>query len=237
MEAKIISIIETKVAALVESQLTEIAAPIRAAVVESRLEALVQTKLEPITAQIGDTFTTLSRRMDTHTAQINELNPPRDQLTDFDHFIHELTKRTRGHRLVVVRDFNAPHTAWGYAITTKKGARVHDVAQQHGLTLSNDPLQPTRVGNSVSRDTNPDLTFTRDVKKAGWTCLPETLGSDHHIIQLDIGYERRPTKTGTARLTDWNAFRNELDDDNEIAEIDTWLTKILDTAQRCTKVM
>ncbi|KAH7984239.1 hypothetical protein HPB52_018384 [Rhipicephalus sanguineus] len=230
VEAKIISIIETKDAALVESQLTAIAAPIT--------HSSSRTKLEPITAQIGDTFTTLSRRMDIHTAQINELkspvtaqehkiegttiehtiveviperksqqslyvtnvySPPRDQLTDFDHFIRELRKRTRGHRLVVVGDFNAPHTAWGYAITTKKGARVHDVAQQHGLTLWNDPLQPTRAGNSVSRDTNPDLTFTRDVKKAGWTCLPKMLGSDHHIIQLDIGYERRPTKTGTAR--------------------------------------
>ncbi|KAH7955623.1 hypothetical protein HPB52_001954 [Rhipicephalus sanguineus] len=144
-------------------------------------------------------------------------SPPRDQLTDYDHFIREVRKRTRGHRLVVVGDFNAPQTAWGYAITTKKGARVHDVAQQHGLTLWNDPLQPTR--------TNPDHTFPRDVKKAGWTCLPETLGSDHHIIQLDIGYERRPTKTGTARLTDWNAFRNELDDDEAIADIDAWPTK------------
>ncbi|KAH7983017.1 hypothetical protein HPB52_008813 [Rhipicephalus sanguineus] len=129
----------------------------------------------------------------------NVYSPPRDQLTDYDHFIR---------------------------------ARVHDVAQQHGLTLWNDPLQPTRVGNSVSRDNNPDLTFMRDVKKAGWTCLPETLGSDHHIIQLDIGYERRPTKTGTARLTYWSAFRNELDDDEAIADIDAWLTEVLDTAQR-----
>ncbi|KAL1455800.1 hypothetical protein MTO96_043610 [Rhipicephalus appendiculatus] len=80
VQAKILSIIETKVAALVESQLTAIAEPKRTAVVDSRLEALVQTKLEPITTQIGDTFTTLSRRMDTHTAQINEL---KSQLTNF----------------------------------------------------------------------------------------------------------------------------------------------------------
>ncbi|KAL1482133.1 hypothetical protein MTO96_034019 [Rhipicephalus appendiculatus] len=80
VQAKILSIIETKVAALLESQLTAIAEPKRTAVVESRLEALVQAKLEPITTQIGDTFTTLSRRMDTHTAQINEL---KSQLTNF----------------------------------------------------------------------------------------------------------------------------------------------------------
>lgn len=93
------------------------------------------------------------------------------------------------------------------------------------------------MGNSISRDTAPNLTFTRDVTKVGSTCLPETLGSDHDIIQLENKYDQRPTKTGTARLTDWNAFRNELDGDNAIADIDAWLTKILDTAKRCTKVM
>ncbi|KAL1475961.1 hypothetical protein MTO96_018951 [Rhipicephalus appendiculatus] len=64
VEAKILSITETRVTALVESQLTAIAEPKRTAVVESRLEALVQAKLEPITTQIGDTFTTVSRRME-----------------------------------------------------------------------------------------------------------------------------------------------------------------------------
>ncbi|KAH6929625.1 hypothetical protein HPB50_003330 [Hyalomma asiaticum] len=37
---------------------------------------------------------------------------------------------------------------------------AHDAVQQHGLTLWNDPQLPTRVGNSVSRDTSPDLTFS-----------------------------------------------------------------------------
>ncbi|KAL1469258.1 hypothetical protein MTO96_004967 [Rhipicephalus appendiculatus] len=80
VEAKIISIIETNVAALVELQLSAIVEPKRTAVAESRVEALVQVKLEPITALIGDTFTTLSRRMNTPTAQINEL---KSQLTGF----------------------------------------------------------------------------------------------------------------------------------------------------------
>ncbi|KAH7967631.1 hypothetical protein HPB52_001401 [Rhipicephalus sanguineus] len=154
--------------------------PVRAAVavVESRLEALVQTK-SPVTAQehkiegttVEHTIVeVIPERKSQQSLYVTKVySPPRDQLTDFNHFIRELRKRTRGHRLLVVRDFNAPHRAWGCVITTKKGARVHDVAQQHGLRLWNDPLQPTRAGNSVSRDTNPDLTFTRDVKKAGWT--------------------------------------------------------------------
>ncbi|KAH6935687.1 hypothetical protein HPB50_008068 [Hyalomma asiaticum] len=74
------SVIETKHAALVGSQLTTLAESKSTARDESRLEAIVETKLEPITNQFGNTFTTLSRTMGTHTAQINEL---KSQLTDF----------------------------------------------------------------------------------------------------------------------------------------------------------
>ncbi|KAH7983347.1 hypothetical protein HPB52_011343 [Rhipicephalus sanguineus] len=105
----------------------------------------------------------------------NVYSPPRDQLPDFDHFVREIRKRTNGHQVVIVGDFNASHTAWGYHIKSKKGSRVHDAAQHHRLTLWNDPLQKTRIGNSVSRDTNPDLTFTANVTGAEWSVLPETL--------------------------------------------------------------
>ncbi|KAL1469259.1 hypothetical protein MTO96_004968 [Rhipicephalus appendiculatus] len=97
-----------------------------------------------------------------------------------------------GHRLMVVGDLSALQSLG--LITTKKGARVYDAVQQHGFTLWNDLLQPTRVANSVSRDVNPDFTFALDVKKARWTCLSATLGSDRHIIQLEIEYECRPTE-------------------------------------------
>lgn len=93
-------------------------------------------------------------------------SPPRDPLSDFVKFITEARRLSKGHKLVIMGDFNAPHTAWGYQHTTKKGARVHDSAQQNHLTLWNDPKLKTRIGNSVSRDTNPDLTFTIGISKA-----------------------------------------------------------------------
>ncbi|XP_037518279.1 uncharacterized protein LOC119395058 [Rhipicephalus sanguineus] len=132
-------------------------------------------------------------------------------------------------------DFNAPHTAWGYHTTTKKGARVHDTAQQHRLTLWNDPLQTTRVGNSVSRDTNPDLTFTLNVRSAEWDRLPETLGSDHHIIQLTVAHTRKPARIGTAQITEWKLFRDDLNVETTIENIDDWMKNVLDTAERHTK--
>lgn len=90
-------------------------------------------------------------------------------------------------------------------------------------------LQPTRVGN-----TNPDLTFTRDVQKATWTRLPDTLGSDHHIIEIEVEQAHRSPKMGKARLTDWNAHRQDLDDDSTIEDIEAWLNGIADVADGAT---
>ncbi|KAH9363853.1 hypothetical protein HPB48_005253 [Haemaphysalis longicornis] len=59
------------------------------------------------------------------------------------------------HRLVIAGDFNALTRLWGHPSTTRKGTRIHEAAQSHNLSPWNDPLQPTRVGNSVSRDTFP----------------------------------------------------------------------------------
>ncbi|KAH7938879.1 hypothetical protein HPB52_001819 [Rhipicephalus sanguineus] len=154
------------------------------------------------------------------------------QLPDFDLLVRELKKRADGHQVVIMGDFNAPHTAWGYHTTTKKGARVHDTAQQHRLTLWNDPLQTTRVGNSVSRDTNPDLTFTLNVRSAEWDRLPETLGSDHHIIQLTVAHTRKPARIGTAQITEWKLFRDDLNVETTIENIDDWMKNVLDTAER-----
>ncbi|XP_072145595.1 uncharacterized protein [Dermacentor andersoni] len=102
------------------------------------------------------------------------------------------------------------------------------------LVKLDDP-DATRVGNSVSRDTNPDLTFTANVHWAEWSRLSETLGSDHHIMQLDIAHNRKPTKTGVARLTDWKSFRDNLSGNTTIDDIDHWLEGLLITAENHTK--
>ncbi|KAH7939082.1 hypothetical protein HPB52_005435 [Rhipicephalus sanguineus] len=94
---------------------------------------------------------------------------------DFDLLERELRKRTDSHKFLITGDFNVSHAAWGYLTTTKKGARVDDTAQQYRLTVWNDPLQTTRVENSDSRDPNPDLTATLNVRSAEWSRLPETL--------------------------------------------------------------
>lgn len=69
-------------------------------------------------------------------------------------------KEAGSHALIIVGDFNAHHTAWGYPTCNPKGRDLWNQAQIHQLTLETEVDTPTRIGNSVQRDSTPDLTFT-----------------------------------------------------------------------------
>lgn len=88
--------------------------------------------------------------------------------------------------LVILEDFNAQHSAWGYKTDTKKGRMLWDNAQSLRLTLLTDPAYPTRRGNSVQHDTTPDLTFVKNAKDATWTNTRRSLGSDHCILETTL---------------------------------------------------
>ncbi|KAH6932531.1 hypothetical protein HPB50_007170 [Hyalomma asiaticum] len=63
------------------------------------------------------------------------------------------------------------------------------------------------MGNSVSKDTTPDLTFAHRLPHATWCNTEENLGSDHCIIEilLNMRLSRRPPRGST--LTNWDSFR------------------------------
>ncbi|KAH7935313.1 hypothetical protein HPB52_005738 [Rhipicephalus sanguineus] len=123
-----------------------------------------------------------------------------------------MAKASHRDSLILLGDFNAAHTEWGYLKDAAKGRRLIHATEQHNLTLMNLPNSPTRIGNSVERDTTPDLAFTNADRHTTWQRLEETLGSDHHIISIAIctGKMRRPL--GKARITDWNKFRERQQD-------------------------
>ncbi|KAG0433811.1 hypothetical protein HPB47_019567 [Ixodes persulcatus] len=87
---------------------------------------------------------------------------------------------------LIVGDFNAPSRLWGYHREEKRGRRLAELASPLGLTLYTDPVHFTRLGNSVTRDTCPDLTFTHNIQHADWLNTDETLGSGHCIITTTI---------------------------------------------------
>lgn len=75
--------------------------------------------------------------------------------------------------------------------------------------LYSDPANPTRMGNSVNRDTCPDLPFIKNIRNAQWGNTEENLGSDHYIIKISFFRKPSKKKVGIAKLTDWNKFWNE----------------------------
>ncbi|KAH8025951.1 hypothetical protein HPB51_014284 [Rhipicephalus microplus] len=76
-----------------------------------------------------------------------------------------------------------------------------------GLTLHTGPAYPTRVGNSVTRDTCPDLTLTKNIQYADWVNTEETLGSDHCILNTTIHTYPLARPYGEAKLPDYTKFR------------------------------
>ncbi|KAH6923061.1 hypothetical protein HPB50_021391 [Hyalomma asiaticum] len=58
---------------------------------------------------------------------------------------------------------------------------------------------PTRLGNSVSVGTSPDLAFTLNLRDATWSNLDETLGSDHYLISVSVSSPTVRRTTGQVR--------------------------------------
>lgn len=111
--------------------------------------------------------------------------------------------------LVIVGDFNAPSTHWGYHREERRGRKLAELISTMGFTLLTDPTHPTRIGNSVTRDTCPDLTLIKNIRHADWLNTEETLGSDHCIILTTIRTHPLTRPYQQAKLPDWTKFRLE----------------------------
>ncbi|KAH7943649.1 hypothetical protein HPB52_009673 [Rhipicephalus sanguineus] len=99
-------------------------------------------------------------------------------------------------------------------------------------------VTPTRIGNSVSRNTSPDLTFVKGLKHYEWSCMDEYLGSDHFIVETIIPHHKSATKIGKAKITDWQAFRkDESAVDATIDDIEMWTRKVVERAEKHTRVI
>ncbi|KAH8027796.1 hypothetical protein HPB51_010361 [Rhipicephalus microplus] len=75
-------------------------------------------------------------------------------------FVHAL--RVVGREpILIVGDFDGPSKVWGYRREEKRGLKRAELASMLDLSLHTDLFYPTRIGNSVTRDTCPDVTFAR----------------------------------------------------------------------------
>ncbi|KAM7293349.1 hypothetical protein ISCGN_026479 [Ixodes scapularis] len=118
--------------------------------------------------------------------------------------------------LVFVGDFNAANPTWGYVKENPKGRRLAQAIANNHLTIMTEPEHPTKIVNSVSRDTCPDLTLVRTQTSCSWSNLDETLGNDHCILETQVcDGGRRTRKLRPAQLTSWDQFRHAVGEHRE----------------------
>lgn len=167
---------------------------------------------------------------------LNLYSPPTQPLTAIEQLLHTVARLTGNNQCILLGDFNAPHVTWGYPHASKKGTALLHATQNYHFILQNDLTEATRLGNSVTRDSIPDLTFTRHVPQIDWERKPDTLGSDHFIIALCVSNHASRHRTGVARLTDWEALRKApLPSIQPTEDIEEWSQQLADLQQTYTK--
>lgn len=122
----------------------------------------------------------------------------------------------------------------------RKGRQLWLDGQNLGLTLVTDPTSPTRMGNSVSRDTTPDLTFAKRIPQADWINTQDNLGSDHYLIQTTVRAGPRNPKGRQLRITNWDAFRQAralTSFSGTQPPFEDWVASLLQDASKATKLV
>ncbi|KAM7307919.1 uncharacterized protein ISCGN_011555 [Ixodes scapularis] len=145
------------------------------------------------------------------------------------------TSRVAGeNRTLVLGDFNAHNTIWGYDRDTPKGREIANQAELHEAFLLNEVADYTRIGNSAQKDTNPDLTFGINIDDYTWLNTCENLGSDHFVIETRVplpGY--KSAKFPTQKCTDWDKFRQKRKD-RPLHTIEEWCAQLVEDHESVT---
>lgn len=174
---------------------------------------------------------------------LNIYSSPTQRLQRFRSLLHRACKTADRHRLLIGGDFNAADPAWGYSYSLAKGRNLSQDAHELDLVLITEPAHPTRIGNSVSRDTTPDLTFIKNFgsQPATWHNTSTDLGSDHLIIEIKIPLPgAHHAGTRKFKWIDWNDFRKLREsqhDENssQITDIDAWCRDLTGSVEAATK--
>ncbi|XP_077548373.1 uncharacterized protein LOC144161610 [Haemaphysalis longicornis] len=166
---------------------------------------------------------------------VNVYSNPAHRQQRFRTILHTALATAPRDTIAICGDFNAPHKELGYTRTTLKGKELLDEAADAGFTLHTDPSSPTRIGTSVTRDTNPDLAFVRVANSvrggAKWRNTGQNMGSDHFVIEIELPTTARPRdeRRRQQKITDWNLFRARAEEEStqDIADIESWTEDIV----------
>ncbi|KAH7974245.1 hypothetical protein HPB49_012635 [Dermacentor silvarum] len=174
---------------------------------------------------------------------VNAYCRPKSTPSVLKQVLEQATHAAGNHPLLIVGDFNAAHPLWSYTYTNPRGNLLHKVIEDMDLTLVNHPRSSTRLGTSVTRDTNRDLTLTRNIPQACWTNLAEYLGSGQALLATTRHGLEYKARIGTARLTDWTKLREIREEraTNEqslqLQSIKDWITQLHQHVKAHTKIL
>ncbi|KAK8786265.1 hypothetical protein V5799_023959, partial [Amblyomma americanum] len=90
--------------------------------------------------------------------------------------------------------------------------------EDHEMALLNEPDVATRRGNSVARDTTPELSWLSGTLDVSWRSEEVDLGSDHSEIGITVRGSRYRAVLGTARITNWDKMRKFTQEQEEAPE-------------------
>lgn len=167
---------------------------------------------------------------------LNAYHPPKNRGIVASKLIVKAQKHARSSPLIIVGDFNAHHPAWGYKSCDKKGTSLWTTSLELGLTLLTDPERPTRVGNSICRNTSPDLTFIKNIEFAKWENTETNAGSDHYIIATTFPLSKMKKGKFRVKHTNWDTFRdirNEREP-TELTNLEEWTSNLIEDANKAT---
>ncbi|KAH8029968.1 hypothetical protein HPB51_006174 [Rhipicephalus microplus] len=138
---------------------------------------------------------------------LNVYTSPGEKVADFCRLFTESISLVGDAQLLLLGDFNARHPDWGDKHTDPKDRQLWSLEQDLLLTQPNDTQHPPmRIGNSVCRDTLPDLTLCKDVTRATWDNTGLSVESDQNILAITIETRLNKKPKPTARITDWPTF-------------------------------
>ncbi|KAG0421440.1 hypothetical protein HPB47_002666 [Ixodes persulcatus] len=136
------------------------------------------------------------------------------QLAELTAAIHKLANWIKNlvqkdKHTILAGDFNARHTAWGYANKNARGKNIKKACVAAGLQLCNDPDTPTRLAQAKNQnDTSPDLTWVSPRLRVQWQVQADPMGSDHLPIHIRLLIRTTPRRRVT--FTKWDDFRTAI---------------------------
>lgn len=110
-------------------------------------------------------------------------NPPRN--------VPDLELLQTDSKMLLIGDFNAPSTRWGYRRTTPVGKAIEDFLDSHTIKLiQNDNNEPTFI-SYIGATSNPDMVFCHDdlADNVKQNPIDSAGGFGHKVIKIECSFK------------------------------------------------